>query len=251
MSPIKPPFDRLMPTLRRATSRMTRGHAVALSVVAAAAFGLAGLRAVDLPGPRPISDSDRLRIEVVHPVEPEIVPGSVMEVGELVDGFQGLPPPLPPLTDAGWSYDDGWGDHAETWASSASGTRRVAEVRTWDSRAMPEPGPERASPVRAVQRWFGFDAPRRDFQAERAARRARMEAMERRMRDQRDARQREWAGRREEWLDRREYKPDRGREYEPDRERWREDDRHRDDRAPTNDARDEEIAERDAFTGPQ
>jgi len=250
MSPIKPPFDRLMPTLRQAASRMRRGHAVALSVVAAAAFGLAGLRAVDLPGPRPIDDGDRLRIEVVHPVEPEIVPGSVMEVGELVDGFQGLPPPLPPLTDVGWSYDDGWDDHDETWAPSPSGTRRVAEVRTWVSRAVPEPEPERASPVRAVQRWFGFDAPRRDFQAERAARRARMEAMERRVRDQREARQREWAGRREGWGDRRESGPDRAREYEPDWERWREDDRHRDDPA-TNDERYEEIAGREAFTGPQ
>lgn len=249
MSPIKPPFNRLMPTLRRATSRMTRGHAVALSIVAAAAFGLAGLRAVDLPGPRPISDSDRLRIEVVHPVEPEIIPGSVMEVGELVDGFQGLPPPLPPLTDVGWSYDAGWDDPVETWTPSPSGPRRVAEGRVLDSRVIPDPEPERTSPVRAVQRWFGFDAPRRDFQAERAARRARMEAMERQVRDQREARQREWADRRERWLDRREYKPDRPPEYEPGRgHRW-EDDR-RDDQA-ANDEWDEEIARRDAFTGPQ
>ena len=185
MSPIKPSFDRLVPALRRAASRVRGGHLVALSAVAAAAFGLAGLRAIDLPGPRPISDSDRLRIELVRPVEPEIVAGSVMDVGELVDGFQGVPPPPPPLTDVAWSPDDSWNEFDEGHAPSRPESRRVAEVRTYDSR----PEPERSSPVRAVQRWFGFDAPRRDFQAERAARRARMEAMERDARE-RQARER-------------------------------------------------------------
>lgn len=185
MSPIKPPLDRVVPALRRAASRLHRGHAVALSAVAVAAFGLVGLRAVDLPGPRPISDTDRLRIEVVHPVEPEIVPGSVMEVGELVDGFQGVPPPLPPLTDVAWAPDDDWNAFDDDYPPSRPESRRVAEVRRYESR----PEPERPSPVRAVQRWFGFDAPRRDFQAERAARRARMEAMER------DARERHAAER--------------------------------------------------------
>jgi hypothetical protein len=235
MSPIKPAFERVVPALRRAASRVRGGHAVALSVLVAAAFGLAGLRAVDLPGPRPISDSDRLRIEVVHPVEPDIVAGSVMDVGELVDGFQGLPPPLPPLTDAAWSYDDGWDDHEPDYSPSRPEARRVAGVRTYES----APPPERTSPVRAVQRWFGFDAPRRDFRAERAARRARMEAMERdarerrareryahdryrreRAEDERHARERLRQAR----VDYDRYAWDRGRE--PDRDPpWRRDDR--------------------------
>ena len=246
MPSIKPYLERLGSALRRAASHMRAGHAVALSAVAAAAFGLAGLRAVDLPGPRPISDSERLRIEVVHPVEPEVVPGSVMEVGELVDGFQGLPPPL---TDVGWSYDDGRDDYGEAWEPPRPEARRVAEVRTYESRPAPEP--RRSTPVRTVQRWFGFDAPRRDFQAERAARRARMEAMEQRVRDQHAARGREWADRRERWADRQEYKPDRAREYVSDRDRWREDDRRRDDRTVIYDERDQELAGRDSFTGPQ
>jgi hypothetical protein len=185
MSPTKSPFDRLLPAFRRASSRLRGGHAVALSVVAAASFGLAGLRAVELPAPRPIDDNDRLRIEVVHPVEPDIVPGSVMDVGELVDGFQGLPPPLAALTDVRWSYDDGAPDRGAAWAPPPVEPRRAADTRTWESR----PEPDRSSPVRAVQRWFGFDEPRRDFQAERAARRARMEAMERDARE-RHARER-------------------------------------------------------------
>lgn len=217
MSPTRPPSNRLMPALRRAASRMRAGHAVALSVVAAAAFGVAGLRAVDLPGPRPIDDSDRLRIEVVHPVEPEIVPGSVMDVGDLVDGFQGLPPPLPRLSDAGWSYGHGRDDHDEAWAPPRPEARPVAEVRTWESR----PEPDRASPVRAVQRWFGFDAPRRDFQAERAARRARMEAMERDARE-RHARERHASERyRRERVEDERYAWDRRRDEPRDAPRWR------------------------------
>ncbi|WP_183252150.1 hypothetical protein [Brevundimonas basaltis] len=168
---------------RGAASRMRTGHVVALSVLAAAAFGLVGLRAVELPGPRPVSDSDRLRIEIVPPVEPDLVPGSVMEVGELVDGFQGLPPPLPPLTDVAWSYDDGWDDLDEV-SRPRRETRRVSEARDYE----PAPETERTSAVRTVQRWFGFDAPQRDFQAEREARRARLDAMER---DAREARARE------------------------------------------------------------
>jgi hypothetical protein len=229
MSPIKPNLDRLVPALRRAASRMRPGHAVALSAVAAATLGLAGLRAVDLPSPRPITEEERLRIEVVRPVEPDIVPGSVMDVGELVDGFQGLPPPLPSLTDVAWSGDDGWNDDWDRDFGGRSGPRRVAEVRAYDDRAFESEGRrserfarERASPVRAVQRWFGFDAPRRDFRAERAARRARMEAMEREVRE-RYARERYAAERfrRERAEDERDHRR-RAAESEPP---WRRDDR--------------------------
>lgn len=179
---------------------MRRSHVVALSAVSAAAFGLLGLRAVELPHPRPISDADRLRIEVVHPREPDIQPGSVMEVGELVDGFQGLPPPLPRLEEVAWSYDEGWED-----ADAARPERRpVAAI------FVPAPPERREPPPRYESRWFGFDAPARDFRAERAARRARLEAMDRRAREVRDARRREWAERREEWRERRDRDRDAG-----------------------------------------
>ena len=161
---------------------------MALSAVTAAAFGLVGLRAVELPQPRPIGDADRLRIEVVHPREPEIQPGSVMEVGELVEGFQGVPPPLPRLEEVAWSYDEGWDDEETTRPER----RPVAAIFT------PAPPERREPPPRYESRWFGFDAPRRDFEAERAARRARMEAMDRRAREEREARRRAWIERREE-----------------------------------------------------
>src|SRR5690606_37875694 len=150
------------PSPRRHLPRnIGRGHVVALSAVAAAAFGLLGLRAVELPQPAPVGEGDRLRVEVVAPIEPKIVPGSVMEVGELVDGFQGLPPPLPPVEEIAWSYDAAWED-PEYQRPAPS---RVAAI------FVPLPPERREPPPRYEGRWFGFDAPRRDFQAERAARR--------------------------------------------------------------------------------
>ena len=187
MSPCPPPLRRYLPR------KLGRGHAVALSAVAVAGFGLLGLRAVELPQPAPVSEDDRLRVEVVAPIEPKIVPGSVMEVGELVDGFQGLPPPLPPVEEIAWSYEAEW----EDVEYEAPPPRRIAAVFA------PAPPERRDPPPRYEGRWFGFDAPRRDFQAERAARRARMEEMDRRAREAHEARRREWIERREEELRRR------------------------------------------------
>jgi len=210
---------------------------IALGAVATVALGLAGLRSYELPGPRPISDGERLRIEVVQPVEPKIVPGSVMDVGEVVDGFQGLPPPLPALTDVSWSSDDGWGELPESDAGPPSGARRVSRPEPYYSRV----DREEPSPVQVVQRWFGFDAPRRDYQAERAARRARMEAMEQRAREEREVRRRDWVAREREWAER---------DQRRDRERWREVGRARDERPMADLDPDHELA-LEAFTGPQ
>ena len=148
--------SRFVQALRRARSRLRGGHVVALSAVAVVAFGLVGLRAVDLPEPRPVVGDGRLRIEVVHPVEPDITPGAPMDVGELVDGFKGVPPPEPPVMDVLWSYEDDWGNGVDYAASPRPAGRRAAG--TVDDYA--RPAPERSSPARALQRWFGFDAPR-------------------------------------------------------------------------------------------
>lgn len=173
---LPPVLSHYLQAIRRSTARMRPGHVAALCVVAAAGLGLAGLRAVDLPGPRPITDGERMRIELVPPVEPQLVAGSRMEVGDLVDGFQGVPPPLPSLTEVSWSDDEGPAYADEAYPSPIPADHRRADSRTWDSR--PEREPRRDTPARIVGRWFGFDEPRRDFQAERAARRARLEAME-------------------------------------------------------------------------
>ena len=179
-------LSRSASTLRRCAAHTRPGQVLALSAAAAAALGLAGLRDVDLPGPRPVKNGERMTIEVVHPVEPEIIAGSRMEVGELVDGFQGVPPPLPNVTDVGWTYDEG-GESFDAYQTRRPDERRPTEVRT----EVPDPPPER-SPARIVQRWFGFDAPRRDFEGERAARRARLEAMELAARERQDRLRRQY-----------------------------------------------------------
>jgi hypothetical protein len=182
MSPHSGP-SRFAQGLRQARSGLRGGHLVALSAIAVVAFGLVGLRAVDLPGPSPLTDDGRLRIEVVHPVEPDIVPGSPMDVGELVDGFKGVPPPPPPVTDR-WAYDESWLEDLPPLPPPPWRRRPAAEEA--GARAS-EPEPRAAR--RGGGGWFGFDAPRRDFQAERAARRARLEAMEQRARLDRLARE--------------------------------------------------------------
>ncbi|NJC42486.1 hypothetical protein GGQ87_002781 [Brevundimonas alba] len=179
---------------------------MALTGVAVAAFGLLGLRAIDLPGPHPLTDGERLKIEVVHPVEPEIVPGSKLDVGELVTGFNGVPPSSPAMTDVAWRSGEYREEEVSYRAPPPEWSRPAPEVTT--SRP-PEPEPE-TRPRRDEGRWFGFDAPRRDYQAERAARRARLEAMDRQAWEEREARRREW-----------EWRRDQDRERRRDDRRWR------------------------------
>lgn len=229
---LPPVLSRCALAVRRSAGRMRPRHVVALSAVAVAAFGLVGLRAVDLPGPRPVTDSERIRIEVVPPVEPELIAGSRMEVGDLVDGFQGVPPPPPQLTDAHWSDDDG----REFAGVPPYPEDRRADVRTWDSR--PPPEPPRDSPARVVRRWFGFDEPRRDFQAEREARRARLEAMEQAARERQDFQRRRF-----ERAEQDRYAAERRAEAP----RWR-DDPHRDE-PRDNDWRGEALPDDDDLTG--
>lgn len=221
--------------------RLRRPHVAALSALAAAAFGLVGLRAVDLPGPRPIVESERLRIEVVHPVEPDIVPGAPMDVGELVDGFQGVPPPSPPLTDVMWASAESWIEDLPPLPSPP--WRRPAA----EEAVVEPPQPEASRPRRDAGRWFGFDAPRRDYQAEREARRARLEALDRQAWEAREARRREWDRRRDEddrWRDdRRADRRDEWRDARRENRSWR--DRVEDDRAA------EVFVEPEPFTGLQ
>jgi len=174
----------------------SRGRRVLMaSAGAAVALGLLGFHSLERPGARFIPDGARMRIEVIHPVEPEILPGAVMEVGELVDGFQGLPRPAP-APEPDWLPAD---FEYEPVPPPPASVRRVAVI---EHRMEAAPPP----PRRFDGAWFGFDAPRRDYRAERELRRARLEAMER-ARHEEEARRREWAPRRR---------------YEEEPARWRE-----------------------------
>lgn len=198
MSDLQARIKDLAAGLRRALARPRPRHWAVLASVGVAAFGLVSLRAVDLPGPRPVEAHNRLRIEVVAPVEPRVEPGSRMDVGELVNGFRYTPPPRAMAEPVSWeSYDDRE-DWRDDWREPPP--RHVRESRR-DDEAAAYPPPEPARRPRE-NRWFGFDEPRRDYRAEREERRARAEARA----------ERRWEEREREWRDR---------AYEDDRP-WRE-----------------------------
>lgn len=164
------PFD----SAPRPPRRVRPAHMAAIGAVSAAALGLMGLKFVNLPDAAPVAPGDALKIEVVAPVEPKAAPGSVMEVGELVDGFRYAPPPpaeRAPVHDAAWMEA---GDLAPpTPPTRPANVRRHASS---DADARPfEPEPPRRDRERS---WFGFDNSLPDFGADRRARRARLDALE-------------------------------------------------------------------------
>lgn len=172
-------------------------HLVAVGAVAVAAFGLLGLTRMDLPKAGAVDDGDRIQIEVVPPIEPTLTAGSVMEVGELVNGFTHVPaPPAPEAMEPAYAPYDEWEAANVPSPPARSGSYDEAVVRG-------PPQPEASEDRRGDRggRWFGFDAPRRDYQAEREARRARLEAMDRREFE----REQEWRARRE--MERDRYQP--------------------------------------------
>jgi hypothetical protein len=123
----------------------------------------------------PTFEGPGVSIAVVDPREPDIKPGSVMDVGELTDGYKHRPY----VRQADYvpiAYED-----TEAWLPEEP--RRVDNYRT----ASYEPAPppviiERRERPRILS--FGFDDPRPDYAAERRERMARMEE-QRRMDDER------------------------------------------------------------------
>src|SRR5690606_18765210 len=88
-------FHRIQTGLSQAFERSRPARRPMLVVIGVVALGLVamtGLRSIALPGPAPLDPTNRLTIEVVKPVEPDIIPGSRIEVGELVDGFRYVAP---------------------------------------------------------------------------------------------------------------------------------------------------------------
>lgn len=167
----RPPLDPAPPPARR----IKPAHLAAIATVSIAALGLMGLKFVSLPDAAAAAPGEALRIEIVPPVEPKPAPGSVMEVGELVDGFRYAPPrpaEQPALYDAAWNDDEDFASYAPP--SSPSEVRRYSSV---EAEIPPSPEPELPRRERD-RRWFGFDNPLPDFGAERRARQARLDAIE-------------------------------------------------------------------------
>jgi hypothetical protein len=169
--PPRPPFDS-GPSPRR---RVRPAHLAVIAAVSVAAVGLMGLKYVTLPKADPVASGDALKIEVVAPVEPKLAPGSVMDVGELVDGFRYVPRAQVQQTavyDVAWSGDEDFAPY--TPPSRPAGVRRYTSAETENA---PPSGSEPPRRERE-RRWFGFDNPLPDFRAERRARQVRLDALE-------------------------------------------------------------------------
>lgn len=168
--------------LKRLAAQVRPHHLAAAAAVAVVGLGFMTVRAVALPGPRPVLEGERLHIEVVAPVERAIMPGSVMDVGELVDGFEYTPPPPRAVEPAYAPYED----YFESPGPQPARNRYAREAVVV---APPQPeAPKEGWRDSRAGRWFGFDAPDRDYRAEREARRVEREQREAYPREERSVR---------------------------------------------------------------
>lgn len=167
---------------------------VAMVAIAACAVvagvGAASVLRLDPSRDAPTSGGPGVSIAVVEPREPALVPGSVMDVGDLSDGYKHRPYVRQADYDAP-SYEE-----FEDYPPVRAEPKHVERPR--ELAYEPAPPPVIIERRERPRRWsFGFDQPRPDYAAERRERMARMEDQRRideeRMRDRFDDREdREW-----------------------------------------------------------
>lgn len=182
---------------------------VAMAAITAcvAVAGVGAASALRLDGDRgvPAFDGPNVSIAVVDPREPVPIPGSVMEVGELADGYKHRPY----VRQADYEslpYED-----FEGYPPARIEPRRVERPR--EVAYEPPPPPVIVERRERPRRWsFGFDQPRHDYAAERRERMARME-------DQRRVDEERMRYRSDDRRERSYARDDRGPDAYPDRDR--------------------------------
>jgi len=131
------------------------------------------------------SSGPRMAIRLVTPVEPEISPGGVLEVGALNDGFdQAALSRAPEVNDPTWTAPEADMETKDALADLP----RMPAPRPVMAEDVPAPSPAPAEdrhPLRDGSRWFGLDRLSADATAARVERR---ERAERRDRDDRPSR---------------------------------------------------------------
>ena len=157
---------------------LTQPQKIAAAAGAAAVVALVGLAAVQARPSTGRSESTQragLSVALVTPPDLEPVPGGVMEVGALVDGYEHRPPPpMEPVLDSAYvETDPEWpapseADYGPPYVSAP--TERVPfRVKETTS---------------STGNQFGFDEPQPDYAAERRARRERLDRAEAGVRDE-------------------------------------------------------------------
>ena len=160
-----------------------------LGGLAVAGVGAAAVLMIARPQPAVADvDSPLIQIRLVPPVEPDVEPGAVMEVGDLRDEFdraaliraeaaRRAEEAASDVYAAAYVEGDDYGPVTEAYAPP-----RPAMV------ILPAPPPRREIDLRrdyvGSPTAYGFDAPRPDYAAERRARRAERTAYEAAMREQ-------------------------------------------------------------------
>lgn len=146
-------------------------------LVVVAALGLGGLALSGRGGEDARASGSELTLAVVAPVEPDVEPGGVMDVGQLTNGFDGQMPDAAPA--AGPVVEDYYAEQpayteSRQYASAPPPVRSGDEAHLY----LEPPARDGGRPQDGDPRAFGFDQPRPDYQREREARRAAMEARE-------------------------------------------------------------------------
>lgn len=167
--------------------RFNPAYAASIGAIGALAVGVAAFAAME---PRPVTTGSHgaaLQIALVAPKEPEVGGGSVMDVGELTDGYKHRPY-VPARYTPVETWTDDYADDLPTpsrarWVPAAEEVRAAAVEFVEDVRQRPLS--------------FGFDRPRPDYAEERRQRREAMERreMERREFERRDMERRDYAAR--------------------------------------------------------
>lgn len=142
-----------------------------VAVAASAALVFVVIHSVPLPGNGPLDPAGGMQISLIQPVEPEITPGTTLEVGDLVDGYTHRPIPTP-VSDVD-AYED---THATAWLEPV----REAEPVRWSpssGQAVVTPTSEQPGEAAAANP-YGFDAPTPDYASEREARRTRLDRIQ-------------------------------------------------------------------------
>ena len=159
--------DRLTEAWRRRPRLIVGGAIGAVALVTLGAFALNGGRASVARTTGPALD-----IAVVAPVEPDIQPGEVMEVGALVDDFDANAIPAPAEADVATENDYYLEQPAYTDDAPPPNVRRYASDA-------PPPEDWRMVEGRGDRMGLGFDGPRPESGAEREARRPQREPVRR------------------------------------------------------------------------
>lgn len=155
------------------SSTARRGFRPWMAVVPVAVAAVAGLTVMALRAPLPGAaaiGADRMAVEVVVPVEPAVEPGGVMEVGDLVDGYNHVA--IQPQAEGPDVYES---SYQTAWVEPLPPEPAPTVWRS--DGAVVRPTQPQAEMTRSGGQ-FGFDAPGPDYAAERRARQERLDRMQ-------------------------------------------------------------------------